>query len=158
MSDQSQLGDQNRIRSAGKVRRLSLDDLGIPLTDESETRDEKLLEAAEDVAPNTIGDGPDRGAAVMTADGAIYAATRIETPDQRQTSHALELAIKQALSDGASRVVEATVVSTEKPVSVCGDCRGLIASFGMEDTVVRGVVDGDKIFNSTVSELLPNEL
>jgi len=158
MSDQSRLGDQNRIRSAGKVRRLSLDDLGIPLTDENETRAEKLLEAAEDVAPNTIGDGPNRGAAVMTAGGTIYAAARIETPDQRQTSHALELAIKQALSDGAGRVVEATVVATEESISVRGDCRGLIASFGTEDTVVRGVVDGDEVFKSTVGELLPDEL
>lgn len=158
MSDQSRLGDQNRIRSAGKVRRLSLDDLGIPLTDESESRAEKLLQAAEDVAPNTIGDGPDRGAAVMTAGGTIYAAARIETPDQRQTSHELELAVKTALSDGAGRIIEATVVSEEEPVSVCGDCRELVAAFANEDAVIHGVVDGDEVFAATVGELLPDEL
>jgi cytidine deaminase len=158
MSDQSRLGDQNRIRSAGKVRRLSLDDLGIPLTDESESRAEKLLEAAEEVAPNTVGDGPDRGAAVMTAGGAIYAAARIETPDQRQTSHELELAVKMALSDGAGRIIEATVVSAEEPVSVCGDCRELVASFANEDAVIHGVVDGDEVFAATIGELLPDEL
>jgi len=158
MSDQSRLGDQNRIRSAGKVRRLSLDDLGIPLTDESETRAEKLLEAADNVAPNTVGNGPDRGAAVMTAGGTIYAAARIETPDQRQTSHELELAVKTALSDGAGRIIEATVVSEEEPVSVCGDCRELVASFANEDAVIHGVVDGDEAFTATIGELLPDEL
>lgn len=158
MSDQSRLGDQNRIRSAGKVRRLSLDDLGIPLTVESETRAEKLLEAAEDIAPNTVGDGSDRGAAVMTAGGAIYAAARIETPDQRQTSHELELALKAALSDGTGRIIEATVVSEGGSVSVCGSCREIVAAFGTEDTLIRGVVDGDKVFAATVGELLPDEL
>lgn len=158
MSDQSRLGDQNRIRSSGKVRRLSLDDLGIPLTGESETRADKLLEAAEGVAPNTVGDGPDRGAAVMTAGGAIYAAARIETPDPRQTSHELELAVKTALSDGAGRIIEGTVVSEEEPLSVCGDCRELVASFGTEDTLIRGVVNGDEVFAATVDELLPDEL
>ncbi|WP_071932974.1 cytidine/deoxycytidylate deaminase family protein [Halodesulfurarchaeum formicicum] len=157
MSDQSRLGDQNRIRSVGKVRRLSLDDLGIPLTDESESRAEKLLEAAEDVAPNTVGDGPDRGAAVLTAGGAIYAAARIETPDQRQTSHELELAVKTALSDGAGSIIEGTVVSEEEPVSVCGDCRELVAAFGTGDTLIRGVVNSEEVFAATVGELLPDE-
>ena len=128
MSDQSRLGGQNRIRSVGKVRQLSLDDLGIPLTNEGESRAEQLQETAEEVAPNTVGDGPDRGAAVMTAGGAIYAAARIETPDQRQTGHEMELAVKTALSDGAGRIIEATVVSEEDPVSVCGGCREIVAA------------------------------
>lgn len=157
MSDQSRLSDQNRIRSAGKVRRLSLDDLGIPLTDESESRAEKLLEAAEDVASNTVGDGPDRGAAVLTAGGAIYGAARIETPDQRQTSHELELAVKTALSDGAGSIIEGTVVSEEDQVSVCGDCRELVAAFGTGDTLIRGVVNSEEVFAATVGELLPDE-
>lgn len=158
MSDQSRLGDQNRIRSAGKVRRLSLDDLGIPLTDEDENREEQLLKAAEDVVSNTLGDGPSRGAAVMTAGGSIYSAARIEMPDYLQTSHALELAVKLALSDGAGRIVEATVVSAEEPVSVCGACRELVASFGTRSSVIHGVVDGDEAFAAPVGELLPDEM
>ena len=157
MSDQSRLGDQNRIRSAGKVRRLSLDDLGIPLTEEGESRVNQLVQAATDIASNTIGNGPDRGAAVMTAGGSIYAAPRIEVQDQRQTSHAIELAIKRALSDGAGQIVEAVVLSFDGSVSICGGCRELAASFGTDDTVIRGFVDDEEKFATSVGELLPDE-
>lgn len=157
-NDQATLGSPSQVRSAQKVRQLTIEDLGIPLSDQDEDISDQLLEEAGTIATNTVGNGPDRGAAVLTPEGNIYAAARIETPDQRQTSHALELAIKRALSDGNRRVTEATVLSTDGDVSVCGGCRELIGAFAVDDTVVHGVLDGEEVFTATVGEILPDEL
>lgn len=156
MSDQTRLGEQSRTRSTEKVRRLSLDDLDIPLTNDNENRERKLLHAAEEVASNTVGKKPDRGAAVMTAGGEVYAAARIELLDERQTSHALELAVKQALSRGAGRIVEAVVLSNGDNVSICGGCRELVLSFGTTDTIIRGVADTDEAYAMSAGNLLPS--
>jgi cytidine deaminase len=157
MSDQSRLGDQNRIRSAGKVRRLTLDDLGIPLLDEEGDLDEQLAEKAEEAAEHTRGDGPLRGAAVASAGGVIYAAPRIDTP-MGQSTHALELAVLKALSDGVDQVAAATVYASEGEIAVCGACRQLLAEYGSDGLVVRGVVDGEQVFEASINDLLPDEL
>lgn len=157
MSDQSRLGDQNRIRSAGKVRRLTLDDLGIPLLDEEGDLGEQLVKEAEEAAEHTRGDGPLRGAAVASAGGVIYAAPRIETSTE-QTTHALELAVLKALSDGVDQVAAATVHVSEGEISVCGACRQLLADYGSDGLVVRGVMDDEQVFEASIDDLLPDEL
>jgi len=157
MSDQSRLGDQNRIRSAGKVRRLTLDDLGISVLDEEDDLSDRLAEEAEAAAEHTRGDVSTRGAAVASAGGVIYAAPQIDTP-MGQTTHAVELAVMKALSDGVDQVVAATVYAAEGEVTVCGTCRQLLAEYGSDGLVIRGVVDGDQVFEAAISDLLPDEL
>lgn len=156
MSDQSRIGDQNRIRSAGKVRRLTLDDLGISVLDDEDDLGDRLGKEAAETAEHMRGDGPIHGAAVASAGGVIYTAPRIETPTG--TTHAVELAVLKALSDGVDQVVAATVYVDAGEVSVCGACRQLLAEYGSDGLVVRGVVDGEQMFEASIGELLPDEL
>lgn len=157
MSDQSRLGDQNRIRSAGKVRRLTLDDLGIPLLDEEDDLGERMAEEAEVAAEHTRGNDTLRGAAVASAGGVIYAAPLIDTP-MGQRTHAVELAVLKALSDGVDQVAAATVYASEGEISVCGACRQLLAAYGSDGLMVRGVVDNEQVFETSIDDLLPDEL
>jgi cytidine deaminase len=156
MTEQSRLNDQNRIRSAGKVRRLTLEELGIPLLNEDLDVTDRLLDEAEAAAVHTRGDGPARGAAVLTTEGEFYAAARIAPSNLQQTNHALELAVMKALTDGASGIVEATVYAGEPSVEVCGACRQLLAEYGMADLVVHGVVGEEEKFAVPIEDLLPD--
>jgi len=158
MSDQSRLGDQNRIHSVGKVRQLTLDDLGIPLLDEKEDLDEQLAKEAQTAAEYTRGDGPLCGAAVASAGGIIYTAPRIDTPSTGQTTHALELVVLKALSDGVDQIAAATVYASEGDLTVCGACRQLLAAYGSEGLMVRGVMDDERVFEVLIGDLLPDEL
>lgn len=156
MSDQSRIGDQNRIRSAGKMQRLTLDDLGISVLDDEDDLSDRLAEEAAEVAEHMRGDGSLYGAAVASAGGVIYAAQRIETPTG--TTHAVELAVLKALSDGVDQVVAATVYSEGDEVSVCGACRQLLAEYGSDGLVVRGVVDDEPAFEAAIGDLLPDTI
>ena len=156
MSDQSRINDQNRIRSAGKVRRLTLDDLGISVLDEQDNLDKRLAEEAAEAAEHMRGDEPLHGAAVASAGGVIYAAPRIVTPTK--TTHAVELAVLKALSDGVDQVVAATVYVEEGEVSVCGACRQLLAEYGSDGVAVRGVAGKEQVFEASIADLLPTGL
>jgi len=75
-----------------------------------------------------------------------------------QTTHAVELAVMKALSDGVDQVVAATVYAAEGEVEVCGACRQLLAEYGSDGLVVRGVVGDDQVFEAAITGLLPDEL
>jgi len=157
MSDQSRLKDQNRIRSAGKVRRLTLEDLGISLIEGEEDVGKRLANKAADAADHVRGEGALRGAAVASAGGAIYAAPRIETESLQQTTHALHTAVMKALSEGVNQIVAASVYASEGEVRVCGFCRQLLLEYGSEGIVVRGFVEEKQAFERPIGDLLPDE-
>jgi cytidine deaminase len=99
------------------------------------------------------------GAAVLTAEGEIFARCNVENASYWLTMCAERNAIFQAVAKGAlakDRKLKAVAIVTpkEKLVSPCGACRQVINEFGpnAEIFIFGGGKNGQKI---TLSKLLP---
>lgn len=128
MSDQTQtrLGMKNSILSLARVRRLTPDDLGITVPEQSTEgsenstdRQENIREAAIEAATQVDGK-VSVGAAVYTADGQLY--TAIPVQGDGWGTHAIELAVSKAVSDGAVGITSVAVYSEDGQSGVCGRC------------------------------------
>ncbi len=77
------------------------------------------------------------GAAVRTADGAIYTGCNIENASYSLSHCAERVAIHRAVADGHRRLVEVAVVADgREPAMPCGACRQVMAEFGVRRVVV----------------------
>ena len=75
------------------------------------------------------------GAALLAADGAIYAGCNVENASYGLTICAERNAIAHAVSCGAKQFTAVAVV-TENGVTPCGACRQVLAEFGPRMTVI----------------------
>lgn len=95
------------------------------------------------------------GAAVLTADGEIFAGCNVENASYGLTMCAERNAIFQAVAKGARSLTAIVIVTpTKSPTPPCGACRQVINEFGPNAEVFifgRGK-NGQKI---TLSKLLP---
>lgn len=117
-----------------------------------------LLEAAARVRENAHApySGFKVGAAIRTADGAIYLGCNVENVAYPEGTCAEAGAIAAMCAAGARDIAEVAVIADSPlPITPCGGCRQKLAEFAGPDTpVIMATVGGAEI-RSTVGELLP---
>ncbi len=95
------------------------------------------------------------GAAVLTENGAIFAACNVENASYGLTVCAERNAVFQAVASGHQRIRAVAIVTpTDSPTPPCGACRQVISEFGPEAEVFSFAKDGRALYH-TVKELLP---
>lgn len=73
------------------------------------------------------------GAAVLAADGRIFAGCNVENLSYGLTQCAERVAVGMAVAAGACQLVAIAVVAdTLVPISPCGACRQVLAEFGVK--------------------------
>ena len=93
------------------------------------------------------------GAAVLAADGTIYAGCNVENASYGLTICAERNAIAHAVSCGSQHFTAVAVV-TDNGVTPCGACRQVLAEFGSQMTVIVADTRGNRQIYS-LAELLP---
>jgi cytidine deaminase len=94
------------------------------------------------------------GAAVLTADGAVYAGCNVENASYGLTICAERLAIWKAVSDGHTRIDALAVYTPTSSITPpCGACRQVAFEFGPDMTVICAGDAGSE--RHTLGELLP---
>jgi cytidine deaminase len=97
------------------------------------------------------------GAAVLTAEGEIYAGCNVENASLGLTICAERNAIFQAVARGKGPLVILAVVvytPTPEPTAPCGACRQVINEFG-PDADILAACDGPAVLSRLTGELLP---
>ena len=101
--------------------------------------DTELLKWALDAQKNAYApySGKHIGAAVRMDNGKIYNGCNVENASYGGTVCAERIAIFKAISEGAKKISEVMVVSSEKnPWPPCGFCRQVIAEFAGPETKI----------------------
>jgi len=95
------------------------------------------------------------GAALIAADGRIFAGCNVENISFGLTMCAERVAIGRALAEGVTDFVAIAIVAdTAVPVSPCGACRQVLAEFHPQLPVHLGTLHGSSE-TFLLSELLP---
>ncbi len=100
----------------------------------------ELLTKALDGQKNSYApySGKHIGAAVLMDNGKIYSGCNVENASYGGTICAERTAIVKAVSDGAKKIKEVLVVSSEQnPWPPCGFCRQVIAEFASPETLIH---------------------
>lgn len=140
---QTKLGAQNSILSAARVRRLSPEQLGIsaPGQQSDQIDDSVQGEELRSAAVDAVGDSEEGiGAAVLSGDETLY--TGIPVEGEGWGTHAVELAISKAVSDGAEEITGVAVYSEDGESGLCGRCLQAIVDYRDEDATVQ-LIDGE---------------
>ncbi|HUR27461.1 MAG TPA: cytidine deaminase [Planctomycetota bacterium] len=96
------------------------------------------------------------GAALVAADGQVFAGCNIENASYGLTLCAERVAMVKAISSGASRFTSLAVASSlDAPMMPCGACRQFLSEFAPELFVVVQGKSGPR-FQARLSELLPH--
>jgi cytidine deaminase len=94
------------------------------------------------------------GAALLTADGRVYAGANVENSSYGLTVCAERVAVFKAVTEGARDFVAIAVVIAGWPgASPCGACRQVLYEFAPEMTVVLATSAGPA--SRRLSDLLP---
>jgi cytidine deaminase len=94
------------------------------------------------------------GAALLAKDGRVFTGCNVENLSYGLTICAERNAVFAAMAAGVREFTAIAIVAdTREPISPCGACRQVMAEFG--DFKVLSATLGGKVFESTVSELLP---
>jgi cytidine deaminase len=94
------------------------------------------------------------GAALLAADGTIYAGCNVENASYGLTICAERNAIAHAVACGAQQFTAVAVV-TDNGVTPCGACRQVLAEFGPRMTVIVADKRGNRRIYA-LAELLPD--
>jgi cytidine deaminase len=121
------------------------------------TKIEKMVKAASDARRRALApySGFKVGAAIRTESGVIYSGCNVENATLGLTVCAERVALFKALSEGARRFTDVTVVtSAERPTPPCGACRQLLWEY-CGDVAVHMVSTRGRRRGLTLGELLP---
>jgi cytidine deaminase len=118
----------------------------------------ELIAAARAVRLNARAEfsGFQVGAALESADGAIFTGCNIESATYGQTMCAERVALFKALSEGQrvfSRI--AIVTSAQEPTPPCGACRQLLWEYGGDLEIVLLNADGRETGRHRLADLFP---
>ncbi len=97
------------------------------------------------------------GAALLTADSAIFAGCNVENASYGLTICAERNAVFQAVAKTRGKlVIQAVTVytPTTTPTAPCGACRQVINEFG-PDAEILSICDGEGVIRSRLGSLLP---
>jgi len=93
------------------------------------------------------------GAAVLAADGRIFAGCNVENLSYGLTQCAERVAVGMAVAAGAREMVAVAVVAdTRVPISPCGACRQVLAEFGVKRVLLA---NRSERLEFALDELLP---
>lgn len=92
------------------------------------------------------------GAAVLAADGTLYAGCNVENASYGLTVCAERVAMQSAVAAGRRRL-RAVAVAGPSGINPCGACRQVMAEFGVETVIVAG--SGALPESISLRELLP---
>ncbi len=95
------------------------------------------------------------GAAILAASGRVYDGCNVENAAYGSSICAERTALVKAVSEG-ERQFEAVAVVTENGGSPCGDCRQMLAEFGLETRVILVDRLGAVVGETTLHDLLPD--
>ena len=95
------------------------------------------------------------GAALLTADGAVYTGCNVESVSFTPTICAERTALVKAVSEGRREFV-AVAVATRDAGSPCGVCRQLLYEFSPDMRVILADLDGKLHLTTTLDALLPH--
>jgi cytidine deaminase len=98
------------------------------------------------------------GAAVLTADGAIYRGCNVENASYGLSICAERSAVFAAVSDGKLDIVAIAVVTNSKnPARPCGACRQVIAEFSQADNpiMILSASPTGEVVRENIQSLLP---
>jgi cytidine deaminase len=96
------------------------------------------------------------GAAVLTADGTIFAGCNVENVSYGLTICAERLAVFSAVAQGHREIVAVVIYTpTPRATAPCGACRQIIYEFG-PSALVAGVCKSDHRFELSIKDLLPS--
>ncbi|MFO0816643.1 MAG: cytidine deaminase [Pirellulales bacterium] len=97
------------------------------------------------------------GAAVLTANGNIYAAPNVENASYGLTICAERNAMFHAIAASERRIVAiALFTPTDSVYTPCGACRQVISEFADHDSIVLCVTNNGRYEQFTMAELLPH--
>ncbi|WP_254534826.1 cytidine deaminase [Halomarina litorea] len=98
------------------------------------------------------------GAALETADGAVYTGCNVENANYSNSLHAEEVAIAEAVKNGHTEFSRIAVTSGARDgVTPCGMCRQTLSEFcEAEFTVLCD--EGDDVSEYSLGELIPNTI
>lgn len=95
------------------------------------------------------------GAAVLAADGRVFAGCNVENASYGLSCCAERVAVFKAVSEGVREIAAIAVAAdTPGPVSPCGACRQVLAEFAPEARVILANCAG-AVRATTVRDLLP---
>lgn len=95
------------------------------------------------------------GAALESADGAVFLGANVENASFGLTNCAERVALGAAVTAGARKFRRIVIVTdADTPTAPCGACRQALAEFGLDVTVESVGKGGTKRWN--LSELLPD--
>ncbi|OLZ40349.1 cytidine deaminase [Natrinema saccharevitans] len=99
------------------------------------------------------------GAALETADGAVFTGCNLENANYSNSLHAEEVAVAEAVKNGHREFARLAVSSGRRDgVTPCGMCRQTLAEFCDDDLTVICDEGGDEVTEYTLGELLPNTI
>jgi cytidine deaminase len=97
------------------------------------------------------------GAALLAADGRIFAGCNVENSSYGLAMCAERNAVGRALADGVDRFVAVAVVASSRaPCPPCGSCRQVLAEFCDPQTPVHSRAPDGSLARFTVADLLPH--
>ena len=95
------------------------------------------------------------GAAVLTDSGNIVAGCNVENASLGLTCCAERVALFQAISQGARRIVALAIYTpTATPTAPCGACRQVLQEFGPQATIIS-LCDSEEVLETSLADLLP---
>jgi cytidine deaminase len=151
-----QIKDEYLLKQEELVQKL-YDDFGSDIL-------EKLVKKASVVRENAYApySGYKVGSALVTTDGRIFEGINAEAISYTQTTHAEELAIRNAVANGVVEdlgqhfIAALVFVSSSKELGApCGHCRQIIQEHADNCVIAQGTVDGEVINIATLDLILP---
>jgi cytidine deaminase len=131
-----------------------------PAAEPRDTEDDPLVAAARDAFEDAYVPYSEYpvGAALRTADGAVFVGCNIENANYSNSLHAEEVAIAEAVKQGHDEFDRLAVASdAQDGVTPCGMCRQTLAEFC--DADLKVVCDeGDTVSTHTLGELIPETI
>ncbi len=94
------------------------------------------------------------GAALLSAQGAIFTGCNVENTSYGGTICAERTAVVKAVSEGVQQFTAVAVV-TENGVSPCGLCRQVLYEFGPAMLVIMANAKGQIVHECSLNDLLP---
>jgi cytidine deaminase len=94
------------------------------------------------------------GAALLVADGTVFAGANIENASYSMTICAERVAVAQAVSQGHRELRALVLAGDAATLSPCGACRQVLAEFGDDELIIAFPHEGE-LTTMRLGELLP---